>query len=249
MRPAHEGANRAEPGGLAGSRGGPELDFAVDSAGVMEYAAAPTLRFSLRVTNRAGEPVRNVALATQIRIAAAKRSYDPATQSRLVELFGEPHRWGSTVHSLFWVQVMLLVPAFAGSTIVELPVPCTYDMDVAAARYFHGLIDGEVPLEFFFSGTVFYTSGSGALQTSRIALDREATYRLPVSVWREMMAHYFPNSAWLRVSKELFERLHAYRARNTFATWDDAVAALLSRAEGAAGMPAGQGGEVQRWTR
>jgi hypothetical protein len=118
-----------------------------------------------------------------------------------------------------------------GSTLVDLPVPCTYDLDVAAARYFHGVLGGDIPLEFFFSGTIFYSAESGSLQTVRIAMDREAAYRLPVRVWKDMMAHYFPSSGWLRLRLEMLERLRAYRAEHALATWDDAVEALVREAE------------------
>ena len=50
---------------------------------------------------------------------------------------------------------------------------------------------------------------------------------LPVSVWRETMDRHFPGSAWLRLSRDCYDRLRAYRARNAFANWDEAMAALL----------------------
>jgi hypothetical protein len=203
----------------------------VEDVGVLEFAAAPTLRFALRVTSRDSRPIQSVALTTQIRIAPTRRSYEPAEQTRLMELFGEPHRWGTTVHSLFWTQTTMVVPAFTGSTLVDLPVPCTYDLDVAATKYFHGVLEGSVPLELLFSGTTFYCSDSGALQTGRIALDREATAFLPVRVWRDMMAHYFPNSAWLRLHQDVLDHLYAYRASRALGTWEEAVETLLRSAE------------------
>ena len=48
------------------------------------------------------------------------------------------------------------VPAFTGSTTATLTIPCTLDLDVAATKYFHGLDDGDIPLLFLFSGSVFY---------------------------------------------------------------------------------------------
>jgi len=50
-------------------------------------------------------------------------------------------------------------------------------------------------------------------------------------VWRETMDRVFPGSAWLRLDKERFDRLHAYRARKTLLTWEDAVDSLLNAAE------------------
>jgi len=45
------------------------------------------------------------------------------------------------------------------------------------------------------------------------------------------MDRVFPGSAWLRLDKERFDRLHAYRARRTLLTWEDAVDSLLNSAE------------------
>jgi hypothetical protein len=228
MRATHaEGAPRNGAVDFAPSAGPPELDIAVEDAGVLEFAAAPTLRFALQITNRGTHSIRSVALTTQIRIAANQRAYAPDEQARLAELFGEAHRWGSTLHSLFWTQATLFVPAFTERTRVELPVACTYDLDVAAAKYFHGVIDGEVPLELLFSGTIFYATERGPLQTARIALDREAQCHLPVHVWKAMMAHYFPNTSWLRLRQDVFDRLLAYRTGCGLGTWDATIDALL----------------------
>ena len=74
-----------------------------------------------------------------------------------------------------------MVVGFAGGTDVELHVPCTYDLDVAAAKYFHALGDGEIPLILLFSGTVFAKGDGGALRVTQIPWDREARLRLPVA--------------------------------------------------------------------
>jgi len=210
----------------------PELDFAIEDAGPLERAAAPTLRFGLRITSVGGEAIRSVVLDTQVQIASRRRPYDDATEERLYELFGEPERWGSTLRTLPWTRATLAIPPFTGATTVDLPIPCTYDFEVAASRYLDALRDGEVPLEFLFGGTVFYADASGLLKTARIAWDKEAEYRLPVAVWRQTMDHYFPNSAWLRLRKDSFDRLYAYKARNALTSWEDAVDSLLRAGEG-----------------
>jgi len=115
--------------------------------------------------------------------------------------------------------------------VAELPVVCSYDFEVAAAKYFYALEDGEVPLLFLFSGTVFYAAGEGRLQITQISWEKEAPFRLPIHVWKEMMDHYFPNSAWLRVGKDVFDRLYAYKARHALPTWDDALDRLLGEHE------------------
>ena len=209
----------------------PNLDFRVAGAEVQEFAAVPSLLFKLRVENLEEEPIRSVALNTQIRIAATQRHYDPAEQERLLELFGEPSRWKDTLRSLLWTHTILQIPAFSGSTVADMPVPCTYDLEVVAAKYFYALEEGEVPLEFLFSGTIFYAGEGGRLQTTRISWEKEAEFRLPVRLWKEMMDQYFPNSAWVRLRKDAFDQLYDYKIRKGLPTWEATVEALLRASE------------------
>jgi uncharacterized protein DUF6084 len=204
---------------------GPDLGFSVEGAARVEYAAVPTLRFTLRVDSDA--PVRSVLLDAQVQIAARRRAYDAAAHDRLFELFGPVADWGTTLRTLLWTRTTLVVPAFEGSTTVALDVPCSYDLEVAASRYLDALAGGDVLLEFLFSGSVFYAE-DGRLQTTRLAWDKEAEYRLPVRVWKETMERYFRGTAWLRLRKESFDRLSAYKSRHALATWDDALDALLA---------------------
>ena len=209
----------------------PDLEIRVEGAEVLEYAAAPSLVFKLRLENLEGEPIRSVSLNTQVRIAATQRHYGAVEQERLLEVFGEPHRWGNTVRSLLWTHTTLQVPPFSGSTVVDMPVPCTYDLEVVAAKYFYALEDGEVPLEFLFSGTVYYAGESGRLQIARVSWEKEAEYRMPVRLWKEMMEQYFPNSAWIRLHKDAFDQLYDYKIRKGLPTWEAAVEALLRMGE------------------
>jgi hypothetical protein len=209
----------------------PDLEFRVEGAEVPEYAAVPSLLFKLRIENLEEESIRSVALNTQIRIAATQRHYEAKEQERLLELFGEPSRWKDTLRSLLWTHTVLQVPRFSGSTVVDMPVTCTYDLEVVAAKYFFALEDGEVPLEFMFSGTVFYAAEGGRLQTARISWEKEAEFRLPVRLWKEMMDHYFPNSAWIRLRKDAFDQLYDYKIHRGLPTWEATVEALLRASE------------------
>ena len=183
----------------------------------------PTLRFTLGVASDV--PVRSVMLDVQVQIAARRRGYDESAHDRLFELFGPVADWGTTLRTLLWTRTTLVVPGFAEQTQVNLDVPCSYDLEVAASRYLDALADGEVPLEFLFSGSVFYMDGA-ALQTTRLSWESEAAYGLPVRVWKETMERYFRGTAWVRLSKESFDRLSAYKSRNALATWDDALTEL-----------------------
>lgn len=205
----------------------PDLNFRTESAEVLEFAAVPTLRFKVRIENRQPEPVRSVALRTQIRIVPNGRPYSVTEQARLVELFGEPPRWGDTLKSLLWTHTLVLVPPFIGSTVVEMPVACTYDFEVVSAKYFHAVDEGDIPLEFLFSGTIFYQGPTGALQVVQIPWEKEAEFRLPISVWKRTVEHFFPNSAWLRVSKATFDRLYSYRVHHASPSWDAVLEELF----------------------
>jgi hypothetical protein len=203
-----------------------ELEFAVIDAARMPYVAVPTLSFTLRIDAPPGVDVRSVLLDTQIQIAARRRGYDAGAEQRLFELFGPAADWGRTLRTLLWTRLTTSVPPFRDSTVVDLAVPCSYDLDVAASRYLDALSDGEVPLEFLFSGSVFYMDGD-RLQTARLSWESEAEYALPVQIWKDTMERYFRGTAWVRLGKESFDRLSAYKSRNALATWDDAVDALL----------------------
>ncbi len=199
---------------------------------MLPYAAVPTILFRLGVQNAVeGEEINSISLRTQIRIAATQRRYDQTEQVKLRELFGEPHQWKNTLRSLLWTNTNTIVTRFSGGRVFEMPVACTYDFDVVGTKYFAALGDGDIPLEFLFSGTVFYRKDGGPLQVAQISWEKEAQFRLPVRLWSEMMEHYFPNSAWLRLHKDIFDRLYDYRSRNALLTWDRTLESLLNTAE------------------
>jgi len=211
-------------------RAAPELHFEVVSAEVLKYAALPTLLFKLRIENTEAAAVRSIALQTQIRIATAQRHYDAEEQERLLEVFGETHRWGQTLKSMLWTHTTVQAPAFKDAVVVDMLVPCTYDFEVVSAKYFHNLEGGEVPLEFLFSGTVFY-SGDMGLQVMQLSWEKEASFSMPISLWKDAMDHHFPNSAWLRLRKDVFDRLYSYKTQRGLLTWEDALEKLLRAGE------------------
>lgn len=210
----------------------PELDFQVLGAEVARYAASPQLVFKLQLTAADTEtPIHHVMLQCQVRIEAMQRRYQPREQERLLELFGAPERWSQTLHSLPWTSISALVPRFQGNCMVDLPVSCSYDFNVAATKYFYALETGEVPLTLLFSGSIFYEDPWGGLQIDRIHWDKEVSCRLPVGMWREMMAHYYPNSVWLVVRQDVFDRLYQYKRHQGLATWEQTLERLLGPAE------------------
>lgn len=210
----------------------PDLGFRIESAEAAQLAAAPQILFKLRVTNAdPTEMIHSVVLRCQVQLEVTRRRYSAEEQGHLRDLFGEPERWSQTLRNLLWTHVNVNIPAFTGETLVDFPVPCTFDFNVGATKYFHGLDDGVVPLCVMFSGTVFYTRGSESLQAVPIAWDKEARFSLPVKVWDEMMETYYPNSAWLRVRRDIFERLYEYKVRHGIPTWEQALERMLETEE------------------
>ncbi len=207
----------------------PALNFDVRGVTAVEHAAVPTLDFAVAIDSGT-TAVRSILLDVQIQIAARRREYGDEADSGLEELFGSRDRWGSTLRTLPWTRVTSVVPPFTGATTTHISVPCSYDLEVTAGRYFASLHDGEVPLEFLFSGSVFYAGAGGQLQTTRIGWDQDADFRMPVGVWREMMDRHFAGTAWLRVQRQAYERLAAYKAHHALRGWDEAIATLIAGA-------------------
>jgi hypothetical protein len=203
----------------------PGVAFAVLGAAPAEHAAVPTLRLALEA--RSDVPIQSILLHVQVMIAARRRQYGEGNHVRLFELFGAPPDWATTVRTLLWTRQTLVVPGFTGRTVVDLDLPCTYDLDVTATRYFDALDDGEVPLELLFSGALFYAGPGGMLQTVRIPWDVEAEHRLPIRTWKETMDGHFRGTGWLRLRKDVLDRLHAYRSATAAATWEAAIEDLL----------------------
>jgi Family of unknown function (DUF6084) len=209
----------------------PNLEFRVEGASVVPNAASPLLALALEIVNTGAEPIHTVVLRCQIQIEAARRHYNGDDQSRLLDLFGEPDRWSQTLRSMLWTHTQLVVPSFSGRTVAQLQVPCTFDFNVAATKYFHAVSDGEVPLFLLFSGSVFYEGADGLLQVAPISWDKEARFRLPVSLWRDMMEAYYPNTAWLCLRKDAFERLYQFKMLHGIPTWEEALETLVRNAE------------------
>jgi len=183
----------------------------------------------LRVSEAAGNEVHALVLRCQIRIEPQRRRYSVEEEERLYELFGETPRWGDTLRPFLWSHVSAALGCFSGSTELDLPVGCTYDFEVTAAKYLHALAGGEVPLLLLFSGTAF-TQGSGGFAAEPVGWDREASYRMPVAVWRDLMDQYFPNSGWLRLGRGTLDALQQFKASRALPTWDQALTQLLKEA-------------------
>ena len=206
-----------------------ELVFDCVGARADRFAVMPSMILTLRISETSGQRVEAIALRCQIRIEPARRRYSDAEAARLSDLFGETQRWAETLKPVQFTTVSVMVPAFTGSTELDLPIPLTYDMEIGATRYFAGLEDGEVPLLLLFSGTVFGTT-EGRLSVQQVPWSKEASFRLPVATWREAIDAHFPNSAWIKISNSTFDELLRFKTRAALPTWEATVLALLAAA-------------------
>jgi hypothetical protein len=204
-----------------------ELTFDCVDVRPLKYAASPTLAFKLRITELTGQPVHAMVLRVQIRIEPQRRRYSDDESELLTHLFGERARWGETLKPFQFTTVSVTVPGFSGATEIDAEVPCTYDLEVAAGKYFHALAEGVVPMVLLFSGTVFGKGGPG-FWVEQVPWHTQAECRMPVPVWDELMARYFPNVAWIKLPRETVDALLKYKAANAIPTWEAAIEQLLA---------------------
>lgn len=206
-----------------------DLAFGCTGARPERYAAVPTVAFGLNIKESTGARVHAIALRCQIRIQPQQRRHTEAEAERLRDLFGDTSRWADTVKPIQLAQVSTLVPAFSAMTEIDLQVPCTYDLEVASARYLQALDDGTIPLLLLFSGTVFIEAESG-FTVELVPWSAEASYRMPASVVRELADLYFPGSAWLRCERQTLDLLTAFKSQRALPTWDATLRTLLESA-------------------
>jgi hypothetical protein len=211
------------------------IGFRVVGARADEHAAAPSVTFTLRIDEPNGGHVHAIALQAQVRVEPARRRHSAEEQKALGEVFGEPSRWGQTLRPLQWAEISRVVPAFEGTCEIEVPVPCTYDLDIASSKYFHAIRAGSVPVLFLFRGTVFVPSERG-FSVSMLPWDREAAFDLPAATWRAAMDSFFPGQGWLRLHRDVLDSLTAFKAERALASWDAVIRELL----GSRGEPAGE---------
>jgi hypothetical protein len=207
----------------------PDLSFTVVDIAPERFAAAPNLIARVLVEETTGDRVHALALRTQIRIEPQRRRYDDSEQRGLLDLFGERTRFAQTLRPFPWLHASTVAQGFTGATEIHLVLPCTFDFEVSGAKYLRALRDGEIPLLFLFSGTVF-TRGSTGYSVAQVPWDREARYGLPVRVWRDLMEEHFPGSEWVRMRRDSVDALAHYRHVRGLTSWDDTVTTLLGDA-------------------
>ncbi|OBC02319.1 DUF6084 family protein [Mycobacterium sp. 852002-40037_SCH5390672] len=205
------------------------VSFAVLDVMAEPYSVSPVLTARVGVTAGGDDPVHAIALRCQVRIEPLRRSYSDDEAAGLTDLFGARERWANTQRTFLWQHCTAMVPGFTGHTTANLSLDCTYDFEVAAAKYLHALRDGTVPLQFLFSGTIFVNSERG-FSVQQVSWDCEDSYAMPVTVWRDLVAQHYPNSGWVRLSHETVAALAGYKSAHGMLDFDHAVTSLLDTA-------------------
>jgi Family of unknown function (DUF6084) len=203
------------------------VTFAVLEVAPEPYAVTPVLTARIGISASGDEPVHAIALRCQVRVEPLRRGYTDDEAAGLLDLFGPRDRWSTTQHTFLWQHTGTMVPGFTGTTQVDLPLECTYDFEVTAAKYFHALRDGIIPLQFLFSGTVF-AKGERNFSVQQVPWDREDHYDLPVSAWRDLMQLHYPNTGWLRLQRDTLDALAEFKSARGLLGYDDAVTTLLA---------------------
>ncbi|MBW0011920.1 DUF6084 family protein [Mycobacterium sp.] len=203
-----------------------DVNFTVLDVAPEPYAVTPVLTARVGVDAVGDDPVHAIALRCQVRIEPLRRSYSDAEAAGLIDLFGTRERWADTQRTFLWQHCSAMVQGFAGNTTVGLPLDCTYDFEVAAAKYLHALRDGALPLQFLFSGTIFVKSDRG-FSVQQVPWDCEYRYDMPVKVWHDLIAQHYPNTGWVRLSHETIAALAAYKSAHGLLDFDHTITALL----------------------
>ncbi len=221
----------------------PDLNLQINGVEAAARGLTPLLHFHLKVAAQPAETViQGLMLAAQIQVQCPQRAYSAGEQEKLVELFGPPDQWGHTLRNRLWTHTHTTLGPFAGSAEAILPAACTYDLNIAVTKYFYGLEQGDVSLLFLFSGSMFYRTLEGELQVEPIPWNSEAVYRMPVSLWRELMERHYPGTGWLSLNHDAFERIYKFKRQHGLPHWEAVIDRLLP-AEGETGvLPSGAAG-------
>ena len=113
----------------------PELSIKITGVESSMRSMTPLLHFKVRIDNSPrDENIQAVVLNAQIQIQSPQREYSAAEKENLFELFGPPESWGETLRNRLWAHTNAMIGPFRGSTEVLLPVPCTFDLNIASAK-------------------------------------------------------------------------------------------------------------------
>lgn len=195
-----------------------KLEFTIREAIAEPHPATPALRLRLNLRS-SGEAIDAIAVRARVQIEPWRRRYAPGEEALLSDL--------SPTAALQWAETSLVLPGFDGETLFDVTLACTYDLQVAAAKYLTALADGAIPVRLFFNGTIFRGAPAG-FNVEMLPWDLECAGDIPIATWQRAMDACFAGQAWIRIDRSTFDALRRFRAAHHCASWDDAVNAMLA---------------------
>lgn len=193
------------------------LAFELLGAAAESNPAMPALRLRVRL-RAAGEPVDALALRVRVQIEPWRRRYTDAERELLADL--------SATTALQWGEAAVMLGRFENETEFEVPLLCTYDLQVAASKYFTALEGGAVPVRLFFNGTIFRGAPNG-FTVEMLPWDLECAGEIPVATWQQAMDACFSGQGWIRIDRDAFDALRRYRASHNFPDWTATIQSLV----------------------
>ena len=207
----------------------PDLSFQVEGVEVVANAATPLLAFKLRLSDANPEQtIHTVALRCQIQLEVTRRKYTAEDQERLARSVWRTQPLGPDPAKSFVdarqsgrafvhrEQPWSIFPCRVRSISMWLPPNISTGWRTGKCRF---ACSSAAP----FSMPV----REGSLQVAPISWDKEARFKLPVKIWRDMMESYYPNSAWLCLHKDAFDRLYQYKVTHGIPTWEEVLESII----------------------
>ena len=191
----------------------PDLDFRVESAAPVPFAAVPLLAFRIAVTNAVR---RRADLQCRAALPDPDRSDSPPLQPKKT-------RSACSTCSASRNAGARLSATCSGSTSPPRSPPSP---EAPRSKYrcpAPSISMSRRPSIFTASKTARFryascsaapystTAATAPPQVAPISWSKEARFRLPVETWRDMMETYYPNCAWLCLRRDVFERLYRYK--------------------------------------
>ena len=215
------------------------LSFSCPGVRTERYSLSPSLIFRVRIDEDEGAGVHAVALTTQIRVEPRRREYSDAEAERLMDLFGERSRWADTMQPMQFATVATMVPGFGGATEVDVTVPCTTDLEVAAGRLLRSPRRGR--------GAAAAAVQRHGLRRSRRPLPATRSPASPGAPRRRTGSRSGPGRRWSACTSRTapgsagpatLDALIRYKNTHALPTWNHVMESLLTRSSPASpGLP------------
>ena len=202
----------------------PDLGFKFEGAESAKFAASPQINFKLRLNNSdpyGSNSFRRLAVsdstrgyATPLYRGGATKAARSVRRTRALE----PDSAQSALDSR-----ECECPSLSAGKLLSISRCHARSISTWARRnIFMGWATDKCPSASCSAELFSMRAMASPLQVAPISWDKEARFNLPVKVWHDMMDSYYPNTAWIHLRRDVFERLYDYKVRHGIPTWEQA---------------------------